>query len=88
MRIKKNKIVKSSEQIDELDPVLAPQSDVELDDSEAASLDEGDEDYCDYEECVEYIYKAIDCLARCANKDPLAKESIANLSVVLLDLHK
>lgn len=81
MKIEKNKVVKSAENIDELDPVLAP---------EEALLDEADivEETCAYDQCIDYIHQAIDCLVPCANEDPVAKESIANLSVVLLDLQK
>ena len=41
-----------------------------------------------YDACIEHIHQAIDCLAECANttNDAKAKEAIANLSVVLLDL--
>lgn len=41
-----------------------------------------------YSDCIEHIHQAIDCLAVCANEtgDSKAKEAIANLSVVLLDL--
>lgn len=46
------------------------------------------ESTCSYEECINHIHEAIDCLAECAKDDPIAKESIANLSVVLLDLQK
>ena len=48
-----------------------------------------DEPNC-YDSCIEYIHQAIDCLATCASTkdDPTAKEAIANLSVILLDLQK
>lgn len=41
-----------------------------------------------YDDCISHIHQAIDCLAACANNadDTKAKEAIANLSVVLLDL--
>lgn len=39
-----------------------------------------------FDECRKHIYKAIDCLAVSAGDDPRAKEAIANLSVVLMEL--
>lgn len=41
-----------------------------------------------YQESREYIRAAIDTLGQTAKDDPVARESIANLSVVLLDLQK
>ena len=43
---------------------------------------------CDnkYIECTTKIQEAIDCLCKVAGDDIVAKESIANLGVVLLDL--
>lgn len=38
------------------------------------------------EEAISHIYAAINCLGKEAKTDIVAKESIANLSVVLLDL--
>lgn len=70
MRIQKKSAVMSNDMLDELEPVLAPDT------------------TCSYDDCIEHIHQAIDCLAECAQDDPLAKESIANLSVVLLDLQK
>ena len=43
---------------------------------------------CSYDECISHIHEAIDCLATCAQDNPVAKEAIANLSVVLLDLQQ
>lgn len=39
-----------------------------------------------YAECATKIQEAIDCLCKVAGDDIVAKESIANLGVVLLDL--
>lgn len=39
-----------------------------------------------YAECTDKIQEAIDCLCEVAGDDIVAKESIANLGVVLLDL--
>ena len=39
-----------------------------------------------YSECTDKIQEAIDCLCKVAGDDIVAKESIANLGVVLLDL--
>lgn len=39
-----------------------------------------------YAECTTKIQEAIDCLCKVAGDDIVAKESIANLGVVLLDL--
>lgn len=41
---------------------------------------------CKYDEAIDYIHSAINSLGACAKDDEIAKESIANLSVVLLDL--
>lgn len=44
-----------------------------------------------YDDAIQYIRKAIDSLGAAARKDPdnkAAKEAIANLGVVLLDLKK
>ncbi len=82
MRIQKNKVVKSAEDIENLDPVLAPEDELE------AEVFEEETSVCSYDECIDLIHQAIDCLVPCANDDPIAKESIANLSVVLLDLQK
>ena len=38
------------------------------------------------EEAKSYIQSAIGALSNIANDDPIAKESIANLAVVLMDL--
>lgn len=40
----------------------------------------------DYSEAIGYIHSAISALSTAAKNDPLAKESIANLSVILFDL--
>lgn len=39
-----------------------------------------------YEEAINYIHSAISSLSNVAGTDDIARESIANLSVVLLDL--
>lgn len=39
-----------------------------------------------YAACIEHIREAIDCLADCAKDDPLARDAIADLSVVLFEL--
>lgn len=39
-----------------------------------------------YAACIEHIRQAIDCLADCAKDDPLARDAIADLSVVLFEL--
>lgn len=82
MKIEKRKIKASAEQLDTLDPVLAPEGPV----IEEELVEEVP--VCSYEECIQHIHDAIDCLATCAKEDPIAKESIANLSVVLLDLQQ
>lgn len=40
----------------------------------------------DYSESIDYIKSAIDCLCPHAKDSVVAKEAIANLSVILLDL--
>lgn len=69
--------------------------DVLVDVAEVIPVDETSEEGVDvepvvpcYDACIEHIHQAIDCLAECANttNDTKAKEAIANLSVVLLDL--
>lgn len=84
MRIKKNRVVKASEEFEELD-VMEPGLESEL---EPEAGPEVEPEVCPYGECIDYIHQAIDCLATCAKDDPIAKESIANLSVVLLDLQQ
>ena len=39
-----------------------------------------------YEEAQQHIMAAIDALAKCGKEDIVAKDNIANLSVVMLDL--
>lgn len=39
-----------------------------------------------YEQAINFIHDAIDALGAVAKNDPIARESIANLSVVLFDL--
>lgn len=73
--------IKSAEELENLEPVLGPDEMVEEEFVEEAPV-------CSYDECIQHIHEAIDCLAVCAKDDPIAKESIANLSVVLLDLQK
>ncbi len=41
---------------------------------------------CPYSAAIDKIYDAIDSLGELAKSDPIARESIANLSVVLFDL--
>ena len=41
---------------------------------------------CPYQEAIDCIHCAIEALGAVAKEDPLARESIANLSVVLFDL--
>lgn len=41
---------------------------------------------CPYESSINYIRSAIEELGKIAKDDPIARESIANLSVVLFDL--
>lgn len=78
MRIKKNKPVVSSEvQVD-----VVPETVVEFaTEPSSVSLDSNK-----YAEAIGYINSAISSLSVHAKEDSLAKESIANLSVVLLDL--
>ena len=42
---------------------------------------------CKYDESIQLIKEAINCLGMIAKDDEVAKEAIANLSVVLLDLN-
>lgn len=83
MRIQKNKSVKSAEELENLEPILAPEGEFEEE-----FIEEPEAPVCPYGECIDFIHAAIDCLATCAKDDPIAKESIANLSVVLLDLQQ
>ncbi len=41
---------------------------------------------CQYQNAIDSIMCAIECLGAVATNDPIARESIANLSVVLFDL--
>lgn len=41
---------------------------------------------CKYQNAVDLISAAIESLAEIAKDDPIAKDSIANLGVVMLDL--
>lgn len=50
---------------------------------EAEAVEELDPEYA---ECIDYIKSAINCLCPKAKQSIVAKEAIANLSVVLLDL--
>ena len=43
-------------------------------------------DTCKYSESIEYIKNAIQALANIAKDDEMAKDAIANLSVILFDL--
>lgn len=52
---------------------------------EEVSLDTTCDTSC-YECAIEHILSAIDCLGEIAKEAPIARESIANLSVVLFDL--
>lgn len=73
MRIKKNKPVEAS-------TVAATQATV-TSGTETTDIAAGK-----YDEAIGYINSAISSLSVHAKEDVLAKESIANLSVVLLDL--
>lgn len=54
---------------------------------EMVALGEIGQDLSPYQCAMDYIYNAIECLGELAkSEDSLARESIANLSVVLLDL--
>lgn len=39
-----------------------------------------------YDECIDHIRSAISCLGLIAKDDQVAKDAIANLSVILFDL--
>ena len=83
------KITKRPIKADEfIDETLVPVDEV-VDDIGGVPEDIAEEaTICPYNECIEYIHQAIDCLAACegVKDDPVAKEAIANLSVVLLSL--
>lgn len=101
MRIsrKSTKPVKASEFVDYVEPVednSATVTDTVVDDVNTEALQPElppvpAEDLslkCNKYECaIEHVVEAIKCLSDCAmNGDDLAKEGIANLSVVLLEL--
>ena len=72
MKIKKNKSVKASNEI------LVAEVDCNGMPTEGT--------VCKYNDAICNIQVAIECLAAQAQDDPVAKDSIANLSVVLMDL--
>lgn len=53
---------------------------------ETATLEEVSTIDCPYQKAIDCIYQAIECLGAVAKEDALARESIANLSVVFFDL--
>lgn len=75
MKISK-KSIKADTAIVNVDDVISPESEP----STCA------ETCCKYTGAIECIKSAIDALGEIAADDELAKESIANLSVILLDL--
>ena len=84
MKISK-RAIKADEILDETLEVVDDVPVVEeiIEEDPATSLQEP----CAFDVCIDYIHQAIDCLADCAQAgDEKAKEAIANLSVVLLDL--
>lgn len=85
------KIKKSSVQAAKQQPVKASDefvcAEVPGDSCESAECVGAVATVCDkYAEAICSIQAAIECLACCAKEDPVAKDSIANLSVVLFDL--
>lgn len=76
MKISKKKSVKASEFIDQ--PLVNPCA-------EGECIVVG-EPACKYQCAIDLISSAIECLAEIAKDDPVAKDSIANLGVVMLDL--
>lgn len=75
MKISK-KSIKADTAIVNVDDVISPEPET----STCA------ETCCKYTGAIEHIKSAIDALGEVAADDELAKESIANLSVILLDL--
>ena len=77
MKISKKKSVKASEFIDQ--PLANPCAE-----GECVVIEE--QPACKYQCAIDLISSAIECLAEVAKDDPIAKDSIANLGVVMLDL--
>lgn len=82
MKITKKQPVTASEEVAIVDvPVVAEDpAAVVVEESVATPCD------CKYACAIDYISNAIECLAEIAKDDQVAKDSIANLGVVLLDL--
>lgn len=77
MKIKKKTTVKASQDIFEQPLVNACAN---------APCNMIPESICKYQCAIDLISNAIESLAEVAKDDPIAKDSIANLGVVLLDL--
>ena len=89
MRIQKSKVaksnVKSSKKVNASEVLVVNEMDGCYNDN--AQCESAVSQVCDkYAEAICSIQAAIECLACCAKEDPVAKDSIANLSVVLFDL--
>ena len=76
MKITKNKPVNASVQT----PAVV------VEDPAIATVDVVVEEVCSYQNAINLIAAAIESLAEVAKDDQIAKDSIANLGVVMLDL--
>ena len=79
MKITKRQPVKASEVVDEV--IVTEEVPVADPVPEVVTVVE-----CKYESAIELISAAIESLAEVAKDDQIAKDSIANLGVVMLDL--
>lgn len=87
MKIKKKSAVKASEELIVAEPVVAEPVVVEtLAEELPAPGEELAQSCCKYQCAIDFISDAIECLAEIAKDDEVAKDSIANLGVVMLDL--
>lgn len=66
--------------------IQSSNADTNISVDEVLASSEGAASQSAYNEAIHHIHEAISCLGSVAKADSLAKESIANLSVVLLDL--
>ena len=81
MKITKKQAVKASDEL-----LVTPDEIALVDVPATADPIPSEECCCTYQCAVDFISSAIECLAEIAKDDQIAKDSIANLGVVMLDL--
>lgn len=89
-KIKANSPIEEELLIQEEPVAVVPQEDdvvvVEVPEEVVDEIVETEECACKYCNAIDLISAAIEALAEVAKDDPIAKDSIANLGVVMLDL--